>query len=160
MAEDRSTSPIIGFWPPAGSIFMAGANSGSDWNAAAVFVPLTNRYILWEEYESAQGEMCVALNLVGNENSTLDNMDATPIKTDFAWFSTKNGRPLFLTVGGDIQQMFTLTNGTAGNSRIWDAYLSNAPATVVTEIGGRYYVSSGDHSKILFDCGTSAPPSI
>lgn len=156
MAEARPKAPIIGFWPPAGSLFTNGSTR-SGFNAQVVFSPFTNRYLLHDEYNDGSAGMDVPFTKSGYGNNELSDMDSTQIKTDFAWFNSEDGRPIFLTVGSDIQMRFMFTSDTAGSPHIWHDQIFSATATVITEIGGRYYVSSGDHSKILFDCGTSAP---
>ena len=159
MAESRANSPIIGFWPPAGSLFTNGTSNAA-WNSAVVFSPFTNRYLFHSVYAGGDDMLKHPFTGLGNANSDLDNMDSTQIKTDFAWFLADSGRPVFATIGSDIQIKFEMNNSTAANPTIWQDAIYSREAAVITEIGGRYYVSSGDHSKILFDCGTSAPPAI
>lgn len=141
---------MIGFWPPAGSLFYQGYGS-STFPLAGGLAPLSsNSGPCFSASANSYGDQ-MALRFAGS-SSYASGLSSIPEKYDFTWVTDDDGRPVFRTQGGDVAMMLTLSEG----DRI-GPYPNLNYMTEVFKFGDQYYIGVGDDQKLLFNTGTIAP---
>jgi hypothetical protein len=152
MAEDSSEDSIIGFWPPSGSLFYQAEGSSSYGYPRAGFKPLFLMDMpCWSGNSTNRTLYCPF-----TDNTYNSYMSDVKLKTDFAWTTNDSTSPMFKVFAGDVSMLVEM--GPNGSN--WETIASNANANgdvLVYPFGSNYYIAWGLGSKLLFDCGTSAP---
>jgi hypothetical protein len=139
---------VIGFMPPAGSIWPSGTWFQNYPTKNGPVFPCAG--FNWWSAASTYGAVSPYLNFVNSSYNA--NFDPGSVKLNFAAVKaglSSSSTPAFLTTTNDVNSIVNLREGTSGSA-------VNVPNTML--IDGDYYIALGQTSnKILLNTGTVDP---
>ncbi len=151
MAGESSEDQIFGFWPPEGTIHKQG---GGEYNIKGGGFKIIGNGSMVYGSNSSYTNASMSFPWSAESTSYLQGMNAQTMKLDLCLGMIKGDsyKPLFSSYGGDIHSYLNLIEGSQCLST-----LDQFNETNVYLIDGRYYISWGYQSSMLFDCGETAP---
>jgi hypothetical protein len=151
MAEETSQDQIIGFWPPEGTMHKQG---GGAYNikSGGIKIISDSSFVYGNASNNANTSMEFPWGASGG--TYLQAMNPQNMKLDLCLghIAANAYRRIFSSYGGDIHSYLSFTQGFQCLSTIPQYNETN-----VYLIDGKYYIAWGYQSKMLFDCGATAP---
>jgi len=151
MAGESSEDQIFGFWPPAGTIHKQG---GGEYNIKGGGFKIISGGSMVYGNSSVNTNSAMNFPWLGETSTYLLGLNNQAMKLDLCVGMIKSNtyRTLFSSYGGDIHSYLSMIEGSQCLST-----LDQFNETNVYLIDGRYYISWGYQSTMLFDCGETAP---